>query len=59
MNFCYVNKDTVQFYLHQRASIPEFNPTKQVMEEKLGGCVLIFKFVRMDGVSRDCMVQNH
>ena len=53
MNFCYVNRETIQFYLHYRSCIPEYDPANGVMKERSGGCVLIFKFVRMDGVAQD------
>ena len=50
LDFCYVNLHTVQFYLHQRKDIVEYTPegTKTIH----GGLVLIFRFVRMDGVHR-------
>lgn len=51
LNFCYANKNTVQYYLHRRQPIEHFTPTgKQVLDMKY---ILVFKFVRMDGVKSD------
>ena len=46
MDFCYVIKETVQFYLHKRHDIDAVDDTRTVD----GGSVLIFHFVRGDGV---------
>ncbi len=53
MNFCYVNNDTVRYYLHSRVSVKEYSPDQQNMKEIPGGSVLVFWFVRMDGVARE------
>ena len=48
-NFCYIHKETVQYYLHRRKTLTEF--TFQGEKHELsGGHILVFKFVRMDGV---------
>ena len=50
MDFCYIIKETVQFYLHRRLDIEDpLDDTRTVR----GGYVLIFRFVRGDGVRRD------
>ncbi len=47
-DFCYVIIETVQFYLHRRQPIVDsFEPFHAID----GGHVLIFRFVRGDGVS--------
>ena len=52
-DFCYVNLQTVEFYLHQRPPIMEFNTETSGSEvTSPGGQILVFKFVRMDGVKR-------
>jgi len=52
-DFCYVNRQTVEFYLHQRPRIVEFNTETSASEvTSPGGQILVFKFVRMDGVKR-------
>lgn len=53
MNFCYINKNTVRYYLHNRVPVAEYNPEQQKMEKIAGGPVLVFRFVRMDGVARE------
>lgn len=50
LDFCYVNVDTVRYHLHQRQSVQSFSP--EGVETTHGGYVLIFKFVRMDGVKQ-------
>lgn len=53
LNFCYVNKDTVRYYLHARLPVTEYNPSNQKVEETVSGnYALVFWFVRMDGVAR-------
>ena len=48
MDFCYIIKETVQFYLHRRLDIEDpVDDTRTVR----GGYV--FRFVRGDGVRRD------
>ena len=50
MDFCYIIKETVQFCLHRRLDIEDpVDDTRTVR----GGYVLIFRFVRGDGVRRD------
>ena len=50
MDFCYIIKETVQFYLHRRLDIEDpVDDTRTIR----GGYVLIFRFVRGDGVHRD------
>ena len=46
MNFCYVNFDTVSYYLRRR-NLVEYSTDGCKLEQK-GGFVLVFKFVRMD-----------
>lgn len=50
MNFCYVNLQTVQYHLHERKGLDHYWPDgrKTTMP---GGHILIFRFVRMDGLS--------
>lgn len=51
LNFCYVNLKTIQYHLHKRQNIEVFDPTgKRTIP---GGYILVFKFVRMDGVKQD------
>lgn len=48
-DFCYAMLDTVQFYMYRRANIvTSYEPLRQLE----GGHVLVFKFVRGDGVQR-------
>ena len=49
LNFCYVNLKTVQFHLHKRQNIEVYD----FAGKRTGGYVLVFKFVRMDGVKQD------
>ena len=50
LDFCYVIKETVRFYLHHRLDIEDpVDDTRTVS----GGDVLIFRFVRGDGVQRN------
>jgi len=48
-NFCYVNKETVQFWIHRKKDIEEFDDGQPITYK--GGYSLVFKFVRMDGVA--------
>ena len=50
MDFCYVIKETVQFHLHKRHDIEDAVDETRTVD---GGCVLIFRFVRGDGVHRN------
>lgn len=51
-NFCYVNRETVQFWIHKRRDIEEYDEDGVPILHK-GGYNLVFKFVRMDGVADD------
>ena len=50
-NFCYVNRETVQFWIHKRRDIEEYEDGVPILHK--GGYNLVFKFVRMDGVADD------
>ena len=47
MDFCYVKRDTVEYYLHRRAPVEEFNENGNLIQTH-PRYVLIFKFVRME-----------
>ena len=49
MDFCYVELKTVQYYLHYRQPIPDLQPDLE-SQYVYGGCILVFRFVRGDGV---------
>ena len=49
-NYCYVNKDTVQFYLFKRKPIIDYTEHGTVIMDT--GYSLVFRFVRMDCVGR-------
>lgn len=51
MNFCYVNRESVSYYLRKRRNLLEYTVDGQ-KKEMDGGFMLVFKFVRMDGVCR-------
>ena len=51
LDVCYINKVTVQYYLHKRKALTEFTPSGR--EEVDSGYILVFKFVRMDGVASE------
>lgn len=51
LDFCYVNLDTVQFHLHSRQPLEEYS--EHGSSYIIGGHVLVFRFVRMDGVKAD------
>ena len=51
-NFCYVNRETVQFWIHKRRDIEEYDEDGVPILHK-GGYNLVFKFARMDGVADD------
>ena len=53
LNFCYVNKDSIRFHIHNRISVKHYNPERKEMEEISGGYSFIFKFVRMDGCATE------
>ena len=52
MDFCYVILETVQFHLHRRQSIPDFQPDQDPQDTLDGGYAVIFTFVQGDGVQR-------
>ena len=51
LDFCYVNRETVQFYLHERKPLVEYDADGK---KKLMNCgtSLVFRFIRMDAVQR-------
>ena len=51
LDFCYVNLETVQFYMHERKPLVEYDAdgTKKF---NYGGTTLVFRFIRMDAVQR-------
>ena len=51
-DFCYVHLQTVQYWLHKRKSIEEFDEQGHAIISRKGGYVLVFKFVRVDKVQR-------
>lgn len=51
MDFCYVVRETVQFHLHKRRPLLDFQPDSE-RQAIPGGHVLVFKFVRGNGVKR-------
>lgn len=51
MDFCYVNLASVAYYLRKRRSLVEYT-TEGHKEHISGGHIVVFKFVRMDGVRR-------
>lgn len=50
MDFCYVIRDTIQYYLRRRPSIIDPIDPKRSID---GGYSLVFRFVRGDGVQRN------
>ena len=46
-----VKLDTIQYYLNLRNSLPDYQPGSTV-EIVNGGYILVFRFVRGDGVKR-------
>ena len=51
MNFYYINLDSVSYNLWRRLNLVEYSLEGHKQEQN-GGFELVFKFVRMDGVSR-------
>lgn len=49
-DFCYVHLETVEYWLHKRKSIQEFDEEGHAIVSKKGGYILVFRFVRMDKV---------
>ena len=52
MDFCYVILGTVQFHLHRRQSIPDFQPDQDPQDTLDEGYAVIFTFIQGDGVQR-------
>ena len=50
MNFCYAVRETIQYYLRRRQDIVDPIDPKRSIER---GYVLVFRFVRGDGVQRN------
>ena len=50
-DFCYVKLETVQYHLHKRQQLQDFQLDAEPVAETTGH-TLVFKFVRMDGVYR-------
>ncbi len=50
MDFCFAQRDTVRFHLHHRRPIIEHEPAGTTYVD--GGYVLVFRFVRGDGIRR-------
>ena len=48
LDFCYVNLSTVKYWLHKRKAVEDFHPGGKKLIN--GGNILVFMFVRMDGV---------
>ena len=56
-DFCYVVKDSVEFYLTTKRALKEFKPVSSssdvvTVQERDLGCSLVFKFVRGDGTAQ-------
>ena len=51
-DFCAVKEDTVLFHLYRRSPLKEFDPIDRTSDSMEGGYMLVFKFVRVDGVRR-------
>ena len=49
-DFCYAILETVQFYLHRRQPVEDADDPERSAD---GGYLLIFRFVRGDGVQRN------
>ena len=50
-DFCYVERDSVHFHVHKKNPIVEYDANGREISTHRGCYVLVFKFVRMDGVS--------
>ena len=53
---CYVNQETVQHWLHTRKGVEEYNEDGEAISNLSPLYTLVFRFVRMDGVS--CTLHN-
>ena len=51
-DFCAIKLETVLFYIHRRADLIEFSAEDGAPIPMEGGYVVVFKFVRVDGVRR-------
>jgi len=51
LDFCYAKLETVRYYLYTRQPLPDFQPGYEDSYIPTGH-VLIFRFVRVDGVKR-------
>ena len=50
-DFCYCHRESVKYYLHKRKDVEEVDDDGIRVTE--GGYILVFKFVRMDGVCHE------
>ena len=50
LDFCYVNLGTVRYWLHERKAVEDYHPGGKELFS--GGSIVVFTFVRMDGVHR-------
>lgn len=48
-DFCFVELETVQYYMHSHRPLVDLQPDMDCKYVH-GGCVLVFRFVRGDGV---------
>lgn len=48
LDFCYVNLSTVRYWLHERKPVEDYHPGGKELIS--GGSMIVFTFVRMDGV---------
>ena len=48
LDFCYVNLSTVRYWLHERKAVENYHPGGKELIS--GGSIVVFTFVRMDGV---------
>ena len=51
-DFCAIKLETVLFYIHRRAALIEFSAEDGATIPMEVGYVIVFKFVRVDGVRR-------
>ena len=50
MDFGYVMLETVQYHLHRRQPLPDYQPDLELRHTVDGGYAVIFHFIRGDGV---------
>ena len=50
-DFCYVNLESVLYYVHYRRQLVDYDLSSSSPHtvDEPAGCVLVFRFVRMDG----------